>query len=833
MAGSAVSEGGPGGEGRGTAPGASLVFQSVEDLLEILPGCGGPFSGYFFAGIPSDVGLLFDQAYDDGARVHSDSWGVDDAGAYSIDSAGIDDFVWEHQDMTVVVAGGNAGEDANADGVVDLGSIGSPGTAKNVIAVGASENVRPGGYQCDATFSGAYPFSDCSAAGAFNDTGIYGYLGFGAAPLAADDMAGNAEQMAAFSSRGPTDDGRIKPDVVAPGTWILSTYSDLFQDGYDAGPNPQNGLYQALGWGFPYDAFYKYNSGTSMAAPLVAGSAAIIRQYVDDVTGDEASAALVKALLINSAVDLADENNDGTDDNDIPIPNMHEGWGRVDVAEAVDGGRVWFDAREAVTDLDATFAVESAGTAPLKITLVWSDHPSSVSATTNLVNDLDLVVTAPEGTTYRGNRFSGGWSTTGGTADRLNNVENVYLPAPDAGTWSMEVRGHNVPFGPQPYALVVDGATATVDTSPAVAIVDPVSGSTLQGVTGIEAAASDDGSVASVRFSIGSRVLGTDTDGTDGWTMEWDTRTTGEGSRVVTVMATDDTGRTASDSVTVTVDNPDPSGSISSPAEGALVSGLVPIDVLASNADRVVFTVDGVSIGVDDDGDDGWGVVWDTIGVAETVHRIVVAIEGNAGPDVTLSRSVVVDNLGAGGTFVDDDGNVHEPSIEALVAAGITRGCSLAGASEARFCPSDPLTRGQMAAFLVRGFGYPTSNGDRFGDDDASVFEGDIEALAAAGVTLGCNPPANDRFCPDDLVTRGQMAAFLVRALDLPSVAGDRFIDDDGSVFEVEIQALAGAGVTLGCNPPANDRYCPEAPVLRDQMASFLTRALGLTPLTP
>ena len=115
-----------------------------------------------------------------------------------------------------------------------------------------------------------------------------------------------------------------------------------------------------------------------------------------------------------------------------------------------------------------------------------------------------------------------------------------------------------------------------------------------------------------------------------------------------------------------------------------------------------------------------------------------------------------------------------------------------------------------------------------FRDDDASVFEADIVWLAERGITFGCNPPANDLFCPDQAVTRGQMAAFLTRALELPPPNGvDRFIDDDDSIFENAIEALAAAGITTGCNPPANDLFCPTATLTRSQMAAFLHRAAG------
>ncbi len=180
-----------------------------------------------------------------------------------------------------------------------------------------------------------------------------------------------------------------------------------------------------------------------------------------------------------------------------------------------------------------------------------------------------------------------------------------------------------------------------------------------------------------------------------------------------------------------------------------------------------------------------------------------------------------------GGTFWDDDGNVHEPLIEAIAALGITRGCS--SVETDLYCPSRQLTRGEMAAFLVRTLRLPPGATDHFVDDDASLFEADINALAEVRITQGCAP---DRFCPERPVTRAQMAAFLVRAFDYTDrPAGNVFGDDDGSLFEADIERLAAARVTLGCNPPANDRFCPSRPVSRDQMASFLGRALDLEPI--
>ncbi len=178
------------------------------------------------------------------------------------------------------------------------------------------------------------------------------------------------------------------------------------------------------------------------------------------------------------------------------------------------------------------------------------------------------------------------------------------------------------------------------------------------------------------------------------------------------------------------------------------------------------------------------------------------------------------------GRFIDDDDSIFEANIEALAAAGITKGCN--PPVNDRFCPDDNVTRGQMAAFLVRALDLPTGAPGAFIDDDG-VFEGQIEALAAAGVTRGCNPPINDQFCPDDNVTRGQMAAFLHRALPgLETGTAPAFADSIGTTFEADIVWLGATGVTRGCNPPTNDRFCPGDPVTRGQMAAFLTRALDL-----
>ncbi len=463
---SVLGAGNASGVGRGTAPAAHLVFQAIENWANITSVCKafyGYQNGYYLTGLPSDLHQLFQQAYTAGARVHSNSWGSDAAGAYTADSANTDDFIWNHRDLTITFSAGNAGVDANSDGVIDAGSIGAPATAKNVISVGASENDRQGHYECDATLT----YTNCAAQNAYNTIFTYGSAwpaDYPANPIKDDPSAGNADQMAAFSSRGPAADGRIKPDVVAPGTWVLSGYSDKFQQQYDPSTNPQDNAYQYDGWGYPLNRYYKYMGGTSMSNPLVAGGAAVVRDfYSKTYSGMNASAALVKATIVNSAVDMLDENNDGVNDNANPIPNRHEGWGRVDLNSATNGRRRFVDGAASLTtgaNATYTYTITSNGS-PFKVTLAWSDPASSTSASKNLVNDLDLVVFAPDGTQYLGNVFAGGWSQTGGGADRVNNLENAYVASAAAGTWTVVVQGYNVPTGPQPFAIVVDGAFVT------------------------------------------------------------------------------------------------------------------------------------------------------------------------------------------------------------------------------------------------------------------------------------------------------------------------------------------------------------------------------------
>lgn len=182
-----------------------------------------------------------------------------------------------------------------------------------------------------------------------------------------------------------------------------------------------------------------------------------------------------------------------------------------------------------------------------------------------------------------------------------------------------------------------------------------------------------------------------------------------------------------------------------------------------------------------------------------------------------------------GGLFWDDDGWTHEPNIEAIAAAGITQGCVAEGTA---FCPDLAVTRAQMASFLARALGLSVPTDNRFSDvGEGGVHTGNINAIAEAGITLGCNSDGT-LYCPNSFVTRAQMASFLARGLDLAPASGSGFQDltADFAVHEGNIYAIRDAGITLGCNADGT-LYCPQDLVTRGQMASFLTRGLGLTPV--
>ncbi|HMG21093.1 MAG TPA: S8 family serine peptidase, partial [Kofleriaceae bacterium] len=379
--------------GDGMAPGAKLVVQDAgfrTDNCGDLPGIGCPVV---------DLKPIFQQAYTQGARIHTNSWGDNENGAvqnnYTVASADVDQFMFSHPDFLILFAAGNAGP--------GTGSVGSPSTNKNGIAVGATQR--------------------------------------GTA----------ANSMASFSSCGPTADNRIKPDLTMPGQNIISARND-------ASVTSNNCTTISM-------------SGTSMASPAGAGMAALTRQYYTDgfyPTGVAVaankftpSAALVKATMLNSTQVMT-----GTGTG--AVPNNCQGWGRVLLDNTLfftGQARTLFATDDAgfpqgSAGQTKTFTVQVAAGQPLRVTLAWTDFPSTPAASINLNNDLDLQVTGPSGT-FLGNVFSASQSTTGGAADRRNNVEQVTLNTPAAGSYTITVRAFNVPSSAQPFALVASGAVNT------------------------------------------------------------------------------------------------------------------------------------------------------------------------------------------------------------------------------------------------------------------------------------------------------------------------------------------------------------------------------------
>ena len=374
----------------GMAPAAKLIIQDggfgTDDCAD-LPGLGCSVI---------DLTPIFQQTYDQGARIHTNSWGDEENdptyGEYTAASQDVDQFMWDHPDFLLLFAAGNNG---GASHTVD-----SPSTAKSSISVGSTLRAQAAG------------------------------------------------SLSGFSSKGPTLDGRIKPELTVPGSNILSASNN----GSVTSPSCE----------------VVSNSGTSMATPGAAGFAALVREYFvkgfypsgSAVPGDamNPSAALVKAALVNSSTQMASEGE---------IPNDRQGWGRVFLDSTlhfagesrklwIEDDKVGFLNGASGTSLTYDLVVESSDE-PFEVTLNWTDFPSVPAAGTHLVNDLDLVLTGPSGT-FRGNVFSGGFSASGGSADRLNTLENIALQSPVPGTYTVTVEAFNIPSGTsQPFAVVASG----------------------------------------------------------------------------------------------------------------------------------------------------------------------------------------------------------------------------------------------------------------------------------------------------------------------------------------------------------------------------------------
>ncbi len=373
--------------------------------------CSGSYSG------------VLQPAYQAGARLTSNSWGGSGDGAYTADSQAYDALtrdalpaVTGNQEMLHIFAAGNRGPYAT--------TISAPGTAKNVLTVGATENPRAQGVVDGCVVSDG----------------------------------DSADDVIWFSSRGPTADGRAKPDVVAPGTHVQGAAS---RDSAYNGSSVCGPAYFPTG-----QTLYTWSSGTSHSTPAVAGMAQLLYEYYRRVLapGQSPSPAMLKALIIHSSRYL-----NGVDAGQ-DLPASGQGWG-MPTLENILNAPGWM-----LQDQD-TLLTESGQMAefylrplhpdqPLAVTLVWTDAPGNPAAGEALVNNLDLQVTA-QGAQYNGNSFEGAFSSAGGAADGLNNVERVVLEQAGSGVFRVRVTayqlaGDGVPGNSDPtdqdFALVISNA---------------------------------------------------------------------------------------------------------------------------------------------------------------------------------------------------------------------------------------------------------------------------------------------------------------------------------------------------------------------------------------
>ena len=381
----------------GVAPKAELYFQAMEDDST------GQFSG-------ASVDYMLRTAYNADVQIHTNSWGSQgDHGRYTTSAADVDsrtsqyDQFWSYDGFTVLYSAGNDGNTG----------LTPPATAKNSIAVANHHNRG------------------------------------GSAP----------DTISQTSSKGPTDDGRIKPDLAAPGSWVRSCLS---QDAQDTGGNSWKST-----WYIEY-------SGTSMAAPNAAGASALVHEYLTEIAGRPSpQGSLVKALLVLGAEDMGSRD----------IPNDSEGWGRINVANSLVPGTdvgIFVDDRNSLrSGNSATYEFNlTRSNSPLKVVLAWSDYQGSSSSSSQLRNNLDLEVVAPDGTTsYLGNNFQSGRSAPGGSPDATNNLEVVLVDSAIAGVWTVRVSDvyHGGGRSEQPYSIAVRGVNVNDLRSDPIVVLPDVS----------------------------------------------------------------------------------------------------------------------------------------------------------------------------------------------------------------------------------------------------------------------------------------------------------------------------------------------------------------------
>eukprot|EP01100_Stratorugosa_tubuloviscum_P007755 TRINITY_DN319_c2_g1_i2.p1 TRINITY_DN319_c2_g1~~TRINITY_DN319_c2_g1_i2.p1 ORF type:complete len:907 (-),score=428.56 TRINITY_DN319_c2_g1_i2:77-2740(-) len=419
-----------------------------------------------------DDGEFFQFAYDLGARIHSNSWGCGSlipqiCNRYDSNAVDVDTYMFRNKDFLIVFAGGNSGDGADEE----LHSIGSPATAKNCLSVGASQNDYETswknitkymdfnervtfcctGNNCPITIAEccSSQFASCCCPGTFQKI------------INDNPSLYQKESVAKFSSEGPGNfnSNRLKPDIVAPGSQIVSAHSDGDLSTLQCDPITPN---------FGNKASLLAMQGTSMATPITSGAAAIVRQYLSEgyyPTGKKnsenqiqnISASLVKSMLIASAQNLQGLWT-GYNTNSLTVPaspSFQQGYGRIQLNQVLffsnndDNNDTDTDSNSIPLFIDDsttlsvgqlknyTFELRNANI--LRAVIAWTDPPALVSTAKPLVNNLDLTVTAPNGTIYYGNDAGVYHTGSSNFIDDENNVERVEISKPQDGIWTVKV----------------------------------------------------------------------------------------------------------------------------------------------------------------------------------------------------------------------------------------------------------------------------------------------------------------------------------------------------------------------------------------------------------
>eukprot|EP01039_Chlorochromonas_danica_P008456 gene8456-9322_t len=351
--------------------------------------------------------LLYDNGRAAGARVFGNSYGTSFTGSAFYANQAMDNYLFNHQDTAVFYSAGNLGA---------ARSVSRESSGKNVVAVGGSES-----------------------------------------SLGSDNIA----EVAFFSSQGPAYDGRIKPDLVAPGLYLLSA--------------------KASGGLSSQSCDTLQMAGTSVACPAAAGSALLVRQYFMDSRfwakvcrsgyrlchPFSPSGVLVKAILIHGGASMAAyDPGRGSKVKLQAGPDAYQGFGRLSLYKALPvPGRnnqamdLFVDDQATIQENDQkTYRLAvSSSTTQLRATLVWYDPPGVQGTTSKaLIHDLDLSVSSPSGRTYYPNGLSG--------KDKLNTVERVVVTNPSSGSWTLTVRAGSLPLnGRQSFALVITSSGSVSD----------------------------------------------------------------------------------------------------------------------------------------------------------------------------------------------------------------------------------------------------------------------------------------------------------------------------------------------------------------------------------